>query len=135
MRERFAAAPVARLATVRPGGGPHLVPCVFAVMDDVVVSAVDAKPKSSARLQRLADIAGSPQVSLLVDHYASDWSELWWARADGLATVLSPETDERAARAVAALVAKYPQYESAGPPRGPVIWVAVRRWVGWAAAG
>ena len=34
--------------------------------------------------------------------------------------------------ALAALVAKYPQYEAA-PPRGAVIAVAVERWLGWSA--
>jgi hypothetical protein len=66
-RARFAAAPVARLATVGPDGGPHLVPVVFAVRDDVVYTAIDAKPKSTQRLRRLANIAGNPLVSLLVD--------------------------------------------------------------------
>ena len=74
----FAAAPVARLATVGPDGCPHLVPVVFAVDGDVVYTAVDGKPKVSLRLRRLANIAARPQVSLLVDHYDDDWSRLWW---------------------------------------------------------
>jgi len=46
-RTRFAAARVARLATVGADGRPHLVPVCFAVVDDSIVSAVDAKPKST----------------------------------------------------------------------------------------
>ena len=34
--------------------------------------------------------------------------------------------------ALAALVAKYPQY-AAAPPRGAVIAIAVERWRGWSA--
>ena len=53
---RFAQAPVARLATVAPDGGPHLVPVVFALRDGVVYTAVDAKPKTTQRLRRLTNI-------------------------------------------------------------------------------
>ena len=58
LRRRFASSPVARLSTVRPDGGPHVVPIVFAVVGDAVFSAVDAKPKRSTDLQRLANAAG-----------------------------------------------------------------------------
>ena len=59
-RQRFARARVARLATVRPDGGPHLVPIVFVLVDDVVWSAVDGKPKSTRALRRLANIRSDP---------------------------------------------------------------------------
>lgn len=124
-RERFADARVARLATVSAGGAPRLVPIVFALAGDRLISAVDHKPKSTTRLQRLEDIAGRPAVSVLVDAYDEDWSQLWWARADGRARV-----DE--AYDVGALVAKYPQYADR-PPAGPVIVVDVDRWTGWSA--
>ena len=125
--ERFAAARVARLATVDPGGAPHLVPIVFAVAGDVIHTAVDAKPKRHRRLRRLANIAHEPRVSVLADHYAEAWSQLWWVRADGVATVRETAPD-----AVAALAARYPQYRDA-PPAGPFIAVQVRRWSAWAA--
>ena len=35
----------ARLATVRPDGSPHVVPIVFALVGDRLVTAVDAKPE------------------------------------------------------------------------------------------
>ena len=128
MIERFAAAPVARLATVTPDGHPHVVPIVFAVDGDVVYTAVDGKPKSSARLQRLANIAANPRVTIVVDHYADDWSQLWWVRADGTAAVWSdgPECE----RGLALLRAKYPQYEQVSLD-GPVIAVAVEKWTSW----
>ncbi|HSV64522.1 MAG TPA: TIGR03668 family PPOX class F420-dependent oxidoreductase [Mycobacteriales bacterium] len=127
-RRRFAAGRVARLATVGAGGGPHLVPVTFAVRADVVVIAVDAKPKRSPRLARLRNIEATGLVSLLVDEYDEDWSRLWWARADGVARVL--RADEDRAEPVGWLVAKYPQY-AAAPPGGPVIWADVRVWRGW----
>jgi PPOX class probable F420-dependent enzyme len=131
-RARFADARVARLATVDGAGRPHLVPIVFALLGDDLYSAVDAKPKSGAPLRRLANIRANPAVSVLVDGYADDWRELWWARADGTARIVEAG-DPAAADPLAALTARYPQYRQAPPP-GPVIAVAVRRWSGWAAA-
>jgi PPOX class probable F420-dependent enzyme len=127
-RRRFAAARVARLATVDSDGRPHLVPVTFAVRDDLVVIAVDHKPKRSAALRRLANIEATGQVSLLVDEYDEDWSRLWWVRADGTARVLRAEPDRR--EPVRWLCAKYPQYAQR-PPDGPVIRAAVTRWRGW----
>lgn len=132
-RARFIEAPVARLATVTAGGAPHLVPVVFAVAadsggGDVVYTAVDAKPKTTRRLRRLANIEANPRVSLLVDHYADDWARLWWVRADGVATI---HDDGRALESGRRLLrAKYPQYQSVSLD-GPVIAVAVHRWSGW----
>ena len=126
-RRRFAAARVARLATVRPAGGPHLVPVTFAVDADRVYSAVDAKPKTTRRLTRLANIAAEPRVSLLADHWAEEWSQLWWVRADGTARVV--DTDPHG---IALLRARYAQYAD-DPPAGPVIIVDVDAWTGWAA--
>jgi PPOX class probable F420-dependent enzyme len=126
---RFTQSPIARLATAAPDGTPHLVPVVFAVgEDDVVYTAVDAKPKTTRRLRRLANIESNPQVSLLVDHYADDWARLWWVRADGLAAIHAGgdamDTGFRLLRA------KYPQYQSVSL-EGPVIAVTVQRWSSW----
>ncbi len=129
-RARFAAARVARLATVCAQGRPRLVPVTFAVDADVVWFAVDAKPKSTRALRRLADIAANPAVCLLADRYDDDWSQLWWARADGTATV---HTVADASDAVRLLAARYPQYADAAPA-GPAVAVSVTRWSGWAAA-
>ena len=130
-RRRFAAAAVARLATLTPEGGPHLVPVTFAVDGDVIYSAVDAKPKTTTRLARLRNIAAGPRVAMLADHYEADWDRLWWARADGTATVLAGPAETAAPLAL--LTRRYPQYR-ASPPGGPVIRVQVERWTGWAAS-
>ncbi|TLQ47691.1 TIGR03668 family PPOX class F420-dependent oxidoreductase [Streptomyces marianii] len=133
-RERFAAARVARLATVGTAGRPRLVPVVFALDGDTVLTAVDHKPKATTRLRRLADIEAAPAVCLLADHYEEDWDRLWWVRADGEARVFpgagrSPE----AARCAALLTAKYEQY-AGRPPAGPVILVDIVCWSGWRAS-
>lgn len=128
---RFAAARVARLATVSRDGVPHLVPVVFAVLGERVLIAVDGKPKRTRALRRLANIADDPAVCLLVDEYDEDWSALWWVRADGHAVVRDDAQALTEARS--ALGARYPQHV-ADPPAGPVIEVSVRRWSGWAAS-
>lgn len=127
-RASFTCAPVARLATVAPDGTPHLVPTVFALRDDVVYTAVDAKAKRTPRLRRLANIEGNPQVSLLVDHYVDDWVQLWWVRVDGVAAIHRDGDVLRTGYEL--LRTKYPQYQSV-PLNGPVIAVAVRRWISW----
>lgn len=126
-QEQFRAARVARLATVDEHGRPHLVPIVFAVQGSAIHSAVDAKPKSSIALRRLANIATNPHVSLLVDYYDEDWTRLWWARADGAARVL-----EHGGIAADLLADRYPQYREMPPP-GPFIIIDVERWSGWSA--
>jgi PPOX class probable F420-dependent enzyme len=131
-RDRFAVARVARLATVDADGRPHLVPIVFAVVGDAVWSAVDGKPKSTRALRRLDNIRVNPRVSLLVDHYSDDWTRLWWVRLDGDARIVGREEAEAAA-ALAALTAKYPQYQ-ADPPAGPLVRVDITRWSSWSHA-
>jgi PPOX class probable F420-dependent enzyme len=131
-RARFAAAPVARLATVDGQGRPHLVPVTFAVSGGRIVTAVDHKPKRGHDLRRLRNITANPRVSVLVDHYADDWRTLWWARADGLARVVGVEAEAERAALVAPLCAKYPQYREA-PPDGPAVEITVTGWTHWAA--
>jgi PPOX class probable F420-dependent enzyme len=130
-RRRFAAARVARLATVDANGQPHLVPIVFALADETIYSVVDAKPKRTTELRRLRNVSANPRVSVLVDHYDdTDWDALWWVRADGIARVLGLDESE-AASAAELLARRYPQQR----PQGPVLAVDVERWSGWAARG
>ncbi|MCW2540557.1 MAG: pyridoxamine 5-phosphate oxidase-related,FMN-binding protein [Frankiales bacterium] len=135
-RAVFATARVARLATVDADARPHLVPIVFALgtgaHGDTIYSAVDAKPKRTNALRRLANVRANPQVSLLADYYVdADWDALWWVRADGIGRVLEPGEDE-ARQAVQLLVNRYPQHRLQ-PPAGPVLAVDVHRWSGWSA--
>jgi PPOX class probable F420-dependent enzyme len=130
--ELFATAPVAVLSTVSADGAPHVVPVVFAVRvvgdQATIYTAVDAKRKSTHRLRRLANIAANPRVSLLVDHYDADWTQLWWVRADGVATV--HDSGEQMAIGYAALRQEYSQYERVALD-GPVVSVVVTRWSSW----
>jgi len=129
-RRRFAASPVLRLATADADGRPHVVPCTF-VVDEVgrVAIGIDNKPKSaSSGLRRLRNIAANPHVSMVVDQYADDWTQLWWARAEGLAKI--EESGASHAGYWDLLRGKYPQY--AGQILdGPVIVTEVGSWTGW----
>jgi PPOX class probable F420-dependent enzyme len=126
--QRFASAPVARLATAGSDGVPHVVPVVFALSDGIVYTAVDAKRKTTKRLRRLANIAANPSVSLIVDHYDEDWAQLWWVRADGVAEI--HDGGQAMATGYALLRDKYPQYERIALD-GPVVTVAVSRFSSW----
>jgi PPOX class probable F420-dependent enzyme len=123
---------VARLATCDAKGQPHLVPITFAVAEDLILTAVDDKPKRTTRLRRLRNIAANPRVGVLADHYEDDWSKLWWVRADGTADVVEPEAPAHPGT-VARLVQRYEQYRER-PPEGPAIAITVSRWSGWRGA-
>lgn len=97
------------------------------VVDGTIVFAIDHKPKSGAALQRLTNIRHDPRVSVLFDHRSDRWDELWWVRADGIASVRDdrpPEAD--------ALEERHPQYRLQAPV-GPWVTIEVEKWTGWAA--
>jgi PPOX class probable F420-dependent enzyme len=129
MRRRVADSPVARLATVDPDGRPHLVPITFALREDTLYSAVDAKPKRSRTLRRIENARRRPDVTVLVDHYDDDWTRLWWVRLRGRARVL--DGGDEAVRALALLTAKYEQYREVAPGL-PVLAIEIEEWHGWA---
>ena len=128
--ERFAQGRVARLATLS-AAGPRLVPVTFAWHRGTVVWAVDrVKPKRPGPLRRERDLAADPRVAMLVDHYAEDWTALWWVELQGEAAVLEGPAAEAA---LDALASRYPLYRSDRPP-GPVVAVTPRRWAWWSAS-
>jgi PPOX class probable F420-dependent enzyme len=129
-RRRLAVSTSARLATVSAEGRPHLVPIVFALDGDTLYFAVDSKPKMTANLKRLKNIAANPAVSVLVDRYDDDWTRLWWVRADGTAQIVIDEAE--AHRAINLLTRRYRQYETQRPG-GPVVAIHIDRLTGWSA--
>lgn len=104
------------------------MPIVFAVAESTIYTAVDGKPKTTHRLRRLANIEANPRVSILVDHYDDDWSQLWWVRADGIATI--HYDGSVCERGYELLRTKYHQYHDV-PLNGPVIAVDVDQWSSW----
>ncbi len=104
--------PVARLATLRDDGSPHLVPVVFAASDAALWIPVDGKPKrqGAGELERVRNLRRDPRAALLLDAYADDWSRLWWVHLEGRAAIRHDAEDTRFEHASAALRDKYPQY-------------------------
>ena len=125
MRQRAAGAKVAHLATVRPDGTPHVVPCCFVLDRDMIYSAIDAKSKSTLALQRLEN--WRPAAAVLVDHYDDDWPHCGGSRADGTGRII--DGWEERERAKSLLEDKYPQYRHVAIPDA-VIAVAFERWRG-----
>ena len=127
------------LATIGPGGRPRLVPVCYVVDPDrpVVFSPLDEKPKRSddpLALARVRDIAADPRVTLLADRWDEDWTRLAWLRLEGLAGLFH-SSDPAHAAVVAALRARYPQYERQRLEDRPMIKVVVDRVVRWPPSG
>jgi PPOX class probable F420-dependent enzyme len=121
--------PVARLATIDSGGRPHLVPIVFARVRGYLWSPVDGKRKGRRELARVHHVRANPAVSVLLDHYDADWSQLWWVRLDAVARVvtpLDPTEDPDVGPAVTALRRKYLQYERVELLRDPPTVLALQ---------
>jgi len=138
---------VARLSTAGADGDPHVVPVVFARLDDTIYIAIDEKPKTTLLLRRLRNIAENPRAALLLDVYDDDWSQLRWLLLRGPASVLNPTVpqsrpgrgpqsplDSERRDALAALRARYPQYESMALEDRPMIRLQVERATGWRGA-
>lgn len=127
------------LATIAADGAPRLVPITFVFEHDVIYTALDEKPKrvSDPRdLARARDIAQRPRVTVLVDDWDEDWTQLGWLRLSGSARLIGAD-DESApehASALRLLRAKYAQYADHALEMRPVIRIAVERASSWFAA-
>jgi PPOX class probable F420-dependent enzyme len=130
MRRRLEASFVARLATIGVDSRPHIVPITFALEDQTLYFAVDFKPKRTTNLKRLSNIATNPAVSVLIDHYESNWDRLWWVRLDGTARIVMEPGE--AERALSLLGQRYEQYRTTRPA-GPVVAITIERMTGWSA--
>ena len=124
---------VARLATADAASVPSVVPVCFVLSGDEgsLYITIDQKPKDLSRpLKRVRNILANPQVSLVVDHYTEDWSQLVWVMVRGHAEVLEPGLAEHAA-AQDLLRGKYLQYRLMMLQDLPVIAVRIARLTWW----
>ncbi|MEO8538252.1 MAG: TIGR03668 family PPOX class F420-dependent oxidoreductase [bacterium] len=119
---------VARLATIGPGGRPHLVPFCYALLGDVLVMPVDEKPKRSQLLQRLKNVGADPRVTVLFDRYEDDWTKLAWVRVEGLAEVVEGVSIPLA---LAALRGRYSQYLEMDLESRPLMTIKPQAVSGW----
>ena len=128
-RRRAEVARVARLGSLTPDGQLHLVPICFVLDGDTLYTAIDEKPKRSARPQRIANLLAQPDACVLIDAWDEDWSQLWWVRLRGRARVLEDGSERE--QAVALLRGKYEQYGA--QELGAVIAVDLDELRTWAA--
>jgi PPOX class probable F420-dependent enzyme len=123
---------VAHLATASADGKPHVVPVCFVFDGMQLVTAIDAKPKRGPRenLRRVKNLRENPRVSLVVDHYEEDWTQLRFVLILGCGDVVEAGPDWQAAWRL--LREKYPQYQAMPDlGRGPVIRIVPERVVAW----
>lgn len=102
-----AACRVAHLATVMPGGGPHVVPiCPVLDLDRIVFA-------SEAAAQKVTNLRLDPAVSLVFDDYLEDWDALRQVVVWGKALILERGFEFERDRNL--LYEKFPQYGSQAP--------------------
>jgi len=126
------------LATIARDGRPRLVPICFVVdpRRPILWTPLDEKPKAVdvAHLGRVRDIQSDPRVTVLVDRWDEDWTQLAWLRYYGTASIIGPDTEGQArAVAIAALRAKYPQYTKHDLEARLIIRIAIERATSWGA--
>ncbi|HET9125707.1 MAG TPA: pyridoxamine 5'-phosphate oxidase family protein [Solirubrobacteraceae bacterium] len=103
------------LCTVHPKRGVDVIPVVYVIdPDGYVALPIDrVKPKLAPRLQRERNLERDPRAALLAERWdASDWTKLWWVRAQ---LRHEPDPGEREPALAAALAGRYPQYRGEAP--------------------
>jgi PPOX class probable F420-dependent enzyme len=125
---------VARLATADAQGRPAVVPVCYVLENGAFYSSIDEKPKrvEGMRLRRVRNILENPNVSLVIDDYSENWSELRHLIVYGTAVILDADDVEQGA-AIEALRRKYEQYRSMSIEGNPVIKIVPTRLRFWSA--
>jgi len=127
--ERLALGDFGVLATIDPKHVVHQVPVVFTTLGNSLAIPIDTvKAKRSSELHRIQNLVRQPRASLLVDHRAEDWRELWWVRVE-LAFNTQRSPDRLWAHA---LGSKYPLYSQSGAIESILIFDIVTL-SGWSA--
>lgn len=131
IRRQATEARVARVGTVDERGRVHLVPIAFALQDGTLYSLTDAGSRPAKRLRNLQK---DPKVTILIDAYDEDWSNVWWVRLRGTGRVVEAGPERELAERL--LREKYAQDASAPPAMtgGPFLAVDIEEWSGWANA-
>jgi len=101
---------VARLATADKNGQPHVIPFCYAFDGKHFYFVVDEKPKrqTGKPLKRIRNMLENPQVSLVIDDYSDDWTQLAYVLVTGSAQLVADENEYNVALTL--LRGRYPQY-------------------------
>jgi len=134
---------IARLGTLNEDKTVHLVPVVFANVEERIYFVIDQKTKHQGkRLRRIKNILETKKATLLVDHYSEKWESLSYLLLYCNAKVLAAESALKERNlATRKLKEKYPQYRNIGyfpedietavfvrlDPQKAVFWQNLRR--------
>ncbi len=134
-RELLLESRLAHLATSTKDGKPHVVPICYVYDGASIYSPIDEKPKRASpnRLRRVLNIVENPHVSLVVDRYGEDWSELRYVIMRGFAEIVREGEEQK--RAVSLLREKYSQYRSMKLEGRPIIKITPARVIAWSTSG
>jgi coenzyme F420-0:L-glutamate ligase/coenzyme F420-1:gamma-L-glutamate ligase len=123
---------VARLATADAEGRPHVVPVCYAFDGVRFYTPLDEKPKrvAATQLKRVRNIAARSEVSLVIDRYDDDWSQLAYVQIAGRAELLAPDTTGHA-EVIALLRERYLQYRTMAVERSQIIALTPTAVVSW----
>ena len=126
---------VARLATADAEGRPYAVPVCYAFDGARFYTPLDEKPKRvrATQLKRVRNIQERPEVSLLIDRYADDWSQLTYVQIAALAEMLEPDNVGHA-NAITLLRERYPQYRTMALEQSQIIALNPTSVVSWRVA-
>ena len=131
---------VARLATADRAGQPSVIPICYAFDGEHFYSVIDRKPKSvqPLELKRVRNISQNPQVSIVIDDYSEEWSDLRYVLITGTAELREPGGTAAGehSKAIELLREKYPQYLAMEIGQQVLIKITptgVKRWAyaGW----
>jgi PPOX class probable F420-dependent enzyme len=123
---------VGRLATADAEGRPHVVPVCYAFDGARFYTPLDEKPKrvAATQLKRVRNITARPEVSLVIDRYDDDWSQLAYVQVAATAEMLEPN-DEGYATAVELLRERYSQYRAMALEQSQIIALIPAVVVSW----
>jgi coenzyme F420-0:L-glutamate ligase/coenzyme F420-1:gamma-L-glutamate ligase len=126
---------VARLATADADGRLYVVPVCYAFDGARFYSPLDEKPKrvAATQLKRVRNIEARPDVSLVIDRYEDDWSQLGYVQAAARANLLTPD-DVGHTEAVELLRERYPQYRTMALEQSQIIAMAPTAVISWRVA-
>ena len=126
--------PVARLATVDGSGQPHVIPIVYVFDQLRFYTPIDGKKKrtpEARQLRRVRNILQDPRISLIIDVYSADWTQLAWVQIHGTAELIDDGPIYH--KAIDLLRKKYDQYQSVPLGKWPVITINPHSLSSWQA--
>ena len=108
-----------------------MIPVCYAFDGELIYTALDLKPKrvEGLMLRRVRNILGNPSVSLVIDDYSENWSQLAYVIIRGVADIVVDFEEQQLGEEL--LRGKYPQYEELLETGSTIIRVAPGKVISW----